>query len=453
LVEGLTERLYLLARNDIAGPLRKRRWLFRRFHCFADERRGWTWAGDVMWRRYGDVPYTLLVFVVFSMEAIGLGLVIWAFSRDLFGFIPYGEAEVYLVGGVAVTAAGLAVLTGYVLAYHAMSLSRERRSQELGTMWTKRWLRALEGADSFPRPPLPREAQDAALALREVLGGAEGAELVSRLEADGVAAELVRRLESRRRTVRLEALEALARARLPQTFDSVNRYLYDSEPLVRLMAARAAARTLGAWSGPGRHEPEAAFAESLSAVDLPAGAVTEVLILLESAALGVAARLLADPRLAAPLARACLDAVGRLGLSPLAYEAGPRVSHPDPEVRAAALRAMGRIGRVPARARDAIVIALADDTEFVRVQAARAAAFVPAQNAVTALSEALGDRSWWVRRAAAESLVARDAWGIDALKRAAVSHPDPYARDMSAQVLMDAGIELPAEAIELRGTA
>jgi hypothetical protein len=72
---------------------------------------------------------------------------------------------------------------------------------------------------------------------------------------------------------------------------------------------------------------------------------------------------------------------------------------------------------------------------------------------MTALYEALGDRSWWVRRAAAESLAARDAWGVDALKKASVSHPDRFARDMAAQVLLDGGVKLPDEAIQLRGTA
>jgi HEAT repeat protein len=406
-----------------------------------------------MWRRYGDVPYTLLVFGVFSLEVVSLGLVIWGFSRNLFGFVPFGEIEGVLVGGVAVTAAALALLTGYILAYHAMSLSRERRSLDLGKIWTERWIRALEGEGNFPQPPLTKEAQEAALVLRELLAGPEGAVLASRLEEAGVAEALVRRLESHRRTVRIEALEGLARARLPKAFDAVNRYVYDSQAIVRLMAARAAARTLGAWHGPGRYEAEASFAESLAVIDLPAGAVTEVLILLETATLGVTARLMADPKLPAQLVRACLDAIGRAGLSSLSYEAGPWIAHTDPEVRAAALRAMGRLARVPMRARDAVIIALADDTEFVRIQAARAAAFVSEPSAITALYEALGDRSWWVRRASAESLVARDAWGVDALKKAAVAHPDRYARDMAAQVLVDAGVEVPPEAMQLRGTA
>ena len=39
------------------------------------------------------------------------------------------------------------------------------------------------------------------------------------------------------------------------------------------------------------------------------------------------------------------------------------------------------------------------------------------------------------------------------MRRAAAFHPDRYARDMAAQVLLDAGVEPAAEASMLRGTA
>lgn len=145
--------------------------------------------------------------------------------------------------------------------------------------------------------------------------------------------------------------------------------------------------------------------------------------------------------------------MGRLGLVQLAYEAGARITHKDPEVRAAALRALGRLRRVPSRARDAVIIALADDTEFVRIQAARAAAFVPAESAVTALYQSLSDRSWWVRRASADSLLGEGAWGVSSLQKAAASHPDRYARDMAAQVLRDAGFVVPQEPEPIGGAA
>lgn len=391
-----------------------------------------------MWRRYGDVPYTLLVFAIFSVEVLSLGFVTWRFSSQLFGSAPYGEGQGVLVGAVAVTAVSLALLTGYVLAYHAMSLSRERRSKERRKVWTERWIQAVFADGPLPEPPLSASAQEAALSLRELLSGDEGRQLAACLEQAGVVESLVRRLESHRRTILLEALEGLARARLPSAFPAVIRLVYHPQSIIRLMAARAAARTLAIWNEPDRDAAVIAFVQPLSVVDLPAGAMAEVLILLQDAAPAVAGRLMADRKLSPTVTRACLDAIGRLGLVQLAYEAASATNHPDPEVRAAALRTLGRLRRVPARARDSVIIALSDDMEFVRIQAARAAAFVPEQSAMTALYDSLGDRSWWVRRASAESLLARGEWGIDHLGKAARFHPDRYARDMAAQVLLDA---------------
>src|SRR6185503_4952075 len=182
-------------------------------------------------------------------------------------------------------------------------------------------------------------------------------------------------------------------------------------------------------------------------------AMTESLLLMEGNAPGVVGRLLADVDASPLVLRASLDAVGRLHLVEFAYEAAVWIGHPHPEVRAAALRALGRLERVPTRARDAVAIALADDTEFVRVQAARAAAFVPARLAVASLYKSLGDRSWWVRRAAAESLLHRGRWGIATLKKAARAHQDRFARDMAAQVLLDGGAVPMAEVPSLKATA
>ena len=105
------------------------------------------------------------------------------------------------------------------------------------------------------------------------------------------------------------------------------------------------------------------------------------------------------------------------------------------------------------RARSAVLIALTDDTEFVRVQAARAAAFVPAIDALVALHESLGDLSWWVRRASAESLLRLGRRGLSVLARAARFHPDRFAREMASQVLLDSGLVIPREIPGLRGTA
>ncbi len=406
-----------------------------------------------MWRRYGDVSYTVLVFGVLCIEVFGLGFLSVAFSRRLSGQAPYSEVEAVLVGAVALTGIALVMLTSYVLAYHIISAVRERQVADRVSSWTEQWIRAIYEEGPLPEAPLPPEAEEAALSLRDLLEGEESDWLAEGLERSGVAASLLRRLGSSRLTVRMDALEGLARARLPSTLGPVIHVMASPRPVLRLMAARAAARTVSSWSGPGVDEAIRSFTGALMTCELPVGAAGEMLVLLERSAPAAVARLLTQSDTPTFLLRAALDSVGRLRLVELAYETGTRVTHRDREVRSAALRALGRLGRVPLRARDAVVIALTDDTEFVRVQAARAAAFVAASDALVALYESLGDLSWWVRRASAESLLHLGRQGISVLVRAARLHPDRFAREMAAQVLLDSGLVIPREIPGLRGTA
>src|SRR3989442_14967836 len=347
-----------------------------------------------MWRRYGDVSYTVLVFGVLCIEFFGLGFLTVAFSRRLSGQVPYSEVEAVLVGAVALTGVALVMLTSYVLAYHIISSVREQRVADRVSNWTEQWIRAVYEEGPLPESPLPPEAEEAGLSLRDLLEGEEGDRLAEGLERSGVSASLLRRLGSSRLTVRMDALEGLARARLPSTLGPVIRVMASPRPVLRLMAARAASRTIASWSGPGLDEAIRSFTEALATSELPVGAAVEMLVLLERAAPTGLSRLLTQAETPAFPVRAALESVGRLRLVELAYEVGTRVTHPDREVRSAALRALGRLGRVPLRARGAVVIALTDDTEFVRVQAARAAAFVAAGDALVALYESLGDLSW-----------------------------------------------------------
>lgn len=377
------------------------------------------------------------------MEVLALGTLTWVSAFRLFGLGVSRELDGVLFASVAVTAGALVMLTAYILGYHAISVARERRSTERLETWIERWVRALYYGGQAPLAPLTREAREAGLDLRELLKGEEGREMAVLLEASGAGESLLHQLGSNRATILLEALDGLARARLPGAFHGVLQHLGDSRPAIRLMAARACARTLAEWTpGPERDQAAAAFAAELERADLPAGAAGETLQLLEGLAPAVLSRLL---RLASPpaqLLKGALDATGRLGLAEMADAVVPRITHHEREIRAAALRALSRFPRVPTVARDAIVIALNDDTEFVRIQAARAASRLPQRMAIPLLYRSIGDPSWWVRRASAEALLRLGPKGAAALRRASRRHADRFARDMSAQVLVDAGLEV-----------
>jgi HEAT repeat protein len=183
------------------------------------------------------------------------------------------------------------------------------------------------------------------------------------------------------------------------------------------------------------------MAEAVMTSEIPAGAVEEAMLLLEGAAPRVLGMVLAasPANQRAGLVARAIDAVGRLKLLGLAEDVAAHVADPDAEVRAAALRALGRLGMLPTTAAAGLADAMGDRVEFVRVQAARTAMLLEPEVATPALWRGLGDESWWVRKAAAHGLLGLGLDGPDLLQRASRTHPDRYARQMALQVLLDAG--------------
>jgi HEAT repeat protein len=411
-----------------------------------------------MWRRYGDDLYALLVLVVFSFEALTLGFLTWGFARSAVRALEGGELITILVASVTVTALALITIGSYVIAYHVISTRRERNRRVRLDEWTGRWVAVLFEGETPPRGPLPSEGVETLLDLREHLTGSEGdrveslvrrydigRRLLDRTELDAPSRGLIRLLRPLRRrrlSGRLDALESLARARLAQSVEPLLRLLHDREPAVRLMALRSLARSLARMPEGRRYDRAVlGMAEAVMTSEIPAGAVEEAMLLLEGAAprvLGIVLAATPGDQRAGLVARA-IDAVGRLKLLGLAEDVAAHVAASDAEVRAAALRALGRLGILPPAAAAGLAEAVLDPVEFVRVQATRTAMLLPSEVARPALWRGLGDDSWWVRRAAAHGLLGLGVDGPELLQRASRTHPDRYARQMALQVLLDAG--------------
>jgi HEAT repeat protein len=422
-----------------------------------------------MWRRYGDDLYALLVLAVFSFEALTLGFLTWGFARSAVRALGVGELMAILIASVAVTALALVMIGTYVIVYHVISTRRERNRRVRLDEWTGRWVGVLFEGRRPPRGPLSPEGVETLLDLREHLTGSEGERverlvrrydigprLLERTSLDVPGRGPARLLSSLRRhrlSGRLDALESLAKARLAQSVEPLLRLLDDREPAVRLMALRSLARSLARMpEGPRYDRAVLGMAEAVMTSPIPPGAVEEAMLLLEAAAPRVLGMVLAatpDDQRAGLVARA-IDAVGRLKLLGLSEDVASHVADPDAEVRAAALRALGRLGILPGAAAAGVAEAMADDVEFVRVQACRTAMLLPAEVARPALWRGLGDESWWVRRAAAHAFLGLGVDGPDFLQRASRTHPDRYARQMAFQVLLDAGRVAPDRARALR---
>jgi HEAT repeat protein len=412
-----------------------------------------------MWRRYGDAIYTLVTFAVFGFETLALGALSISFLLGRTTGIASTPVEGVLLATLTSTASALALLGFFLLGYHFTSTLRDRWHVEQLDTWTERWIGlALEDTPAeqpadTPRR-LPRAAVDSVLSLLEVVKSEEGDRLKAVLARHGVDRLLLRHLRSGHLTARLDAIESLGKARLPQAFDALISLLKHPRPVVRRMAVRAAAGTLATMTPePGTDGPAGRFIKALKGTDLQSGVAQESLLLLETRAGAVLRDLLAEPDLGDRLRWVALETTGRLGLADMAGEVAGSTSHPDPELRAAAFRALHRLGSVPEQAHASLLEALRDEVDFVRVQAAHAAAFLPAEVALPALEPGLGDESWWVRRAAAASMARLGVDGVAAVRRAAETHPDQAAREMAVQILLEAGVLDPAAARLVKGVA
>ncbi len=378
-----------------------------------------------MWRR-GERLYALLVVLVVFLEALALGGLVLAFSGRIFGLVGSLVAYRALFQALVLTGLALVSLSTYILLYHAYTASKERLDRKAYEDWLARFTEALFNEGPPPPPPWPRPALEALLNLRETLKGEFSERIAQWLRQ--VYPRWVRLLNSRwaSRPARLEALDVLAQARLPETLEAILPYLSHRDPVLRLGAARAGARVA-------RGEGLERLAAALLEAGLPRGALLEVLLLLEERAMPVVEAFLS--RGGREEVWAALEAIGRLKLGGLAERALPFLEHPDPELKAAAMRALYRM-RYPPRGYEGLLLAaLKDEQEFLRVHAVRLMALLGNGLARQALWKALSDPSFYVRRAAAEGLLLMDR-GF--LAQAAEGHPDPFGRAMAQQVLREA---------------
>lgn len=393
-----------------------------------------------MWRHFGHRAYALILVLVIAIQAVAMAVLMWILGFRLAGRFLASTVFGVLLGVVSLTAFALIVVSSFIFGFHALSRRDERYRSEQAQAWGERWVEVLFADGKAPEPPLGREATQALLDLREVLKGTEGERVLELVARYRLAPVLVAPLRSRRLVQRLEALELLAKARLPETFDPVLLSLHDPIATVRLSGARAAARTLAAMEpGRDRDRSAVALAEALHEARLPAGAMEETLLLAQDAAGPLISGLLRPPWRSSLVVRAALEATGRLRLVSLAEDAGRLLVTTDPEIRAATLRAFLRLKTVPSAAEEAVLHAVGDPVEFVRIQAVQAARLLPPEHVIDVLGDRLGDLSWWVRRRSAESLFALGAPGERVLRDVAETHEDPVARAMAREMLTESG--------------
>ncbi len=426
-----------------------------------------------VWRRSGEAVFGLLTFIVLVSEAVMLGLLVWALlfehGSSAPGALGFGTI---LVGAVSLTAILIAVVTVSVVLVRSASTRREERRTPAIAAWRSRWEDVLAGRTECPEPPPPREAVEALLQLREDASAAEAERVASLVVASGAGALLLDSLDGVREQLArawplrltgrshrlgnaLDTLDDLARARLPEAVDPLLPLLDSEDPSIRTMALRAVARSVAAVDvGPDRDHATELLLEHLRLLDVDRGALEEAILLLEDAAAPLVSSVLASAGETTALTAASLDAADRLRIDVAGAVLAGLLAPDEPlEIRAAAFRVLGGLPSLPPEAGRALRAGLHDELDAVRIHATRAARLLPPDEAVRALDTLLGDPSWWVRRAAAETVPTVPERGLPALLEAARTHPDPYGRQMAAQVARDCGLVVGQGTVPERRTA
>ena len=224
-----------------------------------------------VWRRFGDAVYAAVVIAAFALQIAAMGFVTLGLIGSATGLGPNMELKAVVIGATAMVALALFMLVVYVLAQHAIGSTKEESRARQQEEWSARWLRVLFGMEDLAGSKLSPGARAALLELAETVTGPE-AQQVRRLMIDhGIQDQLLKGAARRRMAVRLESLEGLAKARLPEAMPLLLGFVDAStHRAVATLAARAASRTLAAMpAGPERTHLSVSFGESLAGAGCP----------------------------------------------------------------------------------------------------------------------------------------------------------------------------------------
>ena len=320
--------------------------------------------------------------------------------------------------------------------WHGLRDARGARLGDALRPMVARW--AERGADATELAWLeqlpPRDGRTALVALLGEIAqlGPDGAARVrGALRQSGLAARELARLRHRSATRRIEACRLAGRLGDAAAVPLLLERLRDPDPGVRREAVRALGELRAVDAIPD-------LAQAIEAM----GEWSNLLLVMALVRMGpggahAVGALLATAR-SPGMTKALLQVTGRLGSAAEPAVIRTLASHPDPEVRVEAVRALGLIA--PDAESAAVCLAAMDDPEWpVRALAASSLGRLRDARAIPRLARALGDPAYWVRHHAAEAMAELGEPGA-AVLRGALDDINPFVRDMASQTLFMRGL-------------
>jgi hypothetical protein len=390
-----------------------------------------------MWRIVSSNLYSIFTFILFLLETVIISLLVIFFLLSDFAdrtqlLLQFLTICLVLTGIVNV------ILVIYTLMFVVITDRADARRQRQQNEWMTIWLQLLNSPD--PDETLNQRvtpvAMEALLELKRVLRGTEEGQLDQWIQELNMESYWLRRL---RRfysvTTRIQALEVLAQIGTPASYTQIARQYDAFVPEIRAAAFRTGITLVERLPA---NEHNSAIRELVNVLlerNTPIYVIEDVCI-----AAGVV-----RPRLIEVLLhhRYRTDGIIRLALIMIGdyqildqFVNVPRyLLHYNPKVRAAALRAIARIGFVPPGTMDLVLWRTQDTETIVRMQSIMALRLFPLEKVKERLLDLLLDSSWEVRFAAGEALLQYGEPGLELLRETATHHPQELARTLAMNLL------------------
>lgn len=270
---------------------------------------------------------------------------------------------------------------------------------------------------------------DALLQFQDLVRGPDQTRVLDNLRGlgvDGVLRDAALRGVKRGR---VSAAEALAAIGGPVAVEGLEQLAASTDdPELRLVA----------WDGLMRHGAPPSVASVISVVERggvqPSLRLVQLVRDLVSRGPSAAAAALDTAAPSAASRALIVDAMGYAGDYAVLPWLIARAEDPDPDVRAAAMRSLGRLQHP--QAQKVVATALTDPDWPVRAAAAQAAGAAGFVACAESLSDLLGQPEWWVRFRAGEALSRLGAPGAEVLRRTA-AHGDAVSREAASRALAE----------------